>query len=279
MSSVSDVIDQQNALAILTFDRLGSGWQRSTSVFVSLGVTARIEQAVDTGVAVIHTPPADLAEFEAWSRLREVMAEPDQGAWFTGRLRLDSSGAYQFEFSWDDEPRWPLLIDIDGQLVDSLPVENSELREDMVMHPRPAATTPPWLIERLGASPLHFSDRWDARLEPLESSPNWSIVREMVRDTIQLLGDDRDAVLERDVITEAVYSELLASTRVSQMMRLLRDAAAAGVVDEPAQLNSDEGGPSRDAIRNDQAFHRNVVVLLSLIDQLADQEIANVVKS
>jgi hypothetical protein len=234
LSSVSDVIDQQNALAILTFDRLGSGWQRSTSVFVSLGVTARIERAVDTGIAFIHTPPADLAEFEAWSRLREVMAEPEQGAWFTGRLRLDSSGAYQFEFSWDDEPRWPLLIDIDGQLVDSLPVENSELREDMVMHPRPTATTPPWLVERLGASPLHFSDRWDARLEPLGSSPNWSIVREMVRDTIQLLGDDRDAVLERVVITEAVYSELLASTRVSQMMRLLRDAAAAGVVDEPA---------------------------------------------
>ncbi|MBT1588214.1 hypothetical protein [Curtobacterium aurantiacum] len=99
---------------MLTFDRLGSGWQRSTSVFVSLGVTARIERAVDTGVAVIHTPPADLAEFEAWSRLREVMAEPEQGAWFTGLLRLDSRGAQQFEFSWDDEPRWPLLIDIDG---------------------------------------------------------------------------------------------------------------------------------------------------------------------
>lgn len=76
--------------------------------------------------------------------------------------RLDSSGAYQFEFCWDDEPRWPLVIDIDGQLVDSLPVENSELQEDMVMHLRPAATTPPWLVERLGASPLHFSDRWDA---------------------------------------------------------------------------------------------------------------------
>ncbi|WP_412148876.1 hypothetical protein [Curtobacterium flaccumfaciens] len=51
------------------------------------------------------------------------------------------------------------------------------------------------------------------------------------------------------------------------------------MVDDPAQQNSDEGNPSRDAISNDQAFHRNVVVLLSLIDQLADQEIANVVSS
>lgn len=105
MSSVSELIDQQAALAILTFDRLGSGWQRSTSVFVSLGGTARIERAVDTGVTVVHSPPAALAESEAWGRLREVMAELEQGAGFTGRLRLGSSGAYQFEFSWDDEPR------------------------------------------------------------------------------------------------------------------------------------------------------------------------------
>lgn len=65
LSSSADYYELQNTLAILTFDRLETGWRRATSVFVSLGVTARIEPAVETAGTVTHGPPADLAEFEA----------------------------------------------------------------------------------------------------------------------------------------------------------------------------------------------------------------------
>lgn len=274
---MSDALALQNALAALTFDRLAPGWRRCTSVFVNLGVTARLERAVETDSTVVRTPPADLAEFEAWSQLREIMADRERGAWLTGRLRLHSSGAYSFDFSWDEEPRWPLMVDIDGRLVESLPVENSELREDMAKYPRDATVTPRWLVERLGAHPVDFSDDWSALLEPLEASDNWSIIREMVRDTVQVLGDDRDAVLDSDVVADAVYNELLASTRASQLMRLLRDAAAGGVVEEPNGLTHDERSPSRVVIGRDDAFREHVHVLRSLLGQLAIQEIANIV--
>ncbi len=154
-----------------------------------LGVTARIERAVETAGTVTHAPPADLAEFEAWSALREAMTEKERGTWFTGVLRLEPTGAYRLEFVWDDEPRWPLLIDIDGNLLESLPVEKAELREDLSMHPR-AAFTLPRGCRTTRISPIGFRDRWTETLAPLAESPNWNIVRDMVRDVIQVIGDD-----------------------------------------------------------------------------------------
>ena len=277
LSSSADYYESQNTLAILTFDRLETGWRRATSVFVSLGVTARIERAVETAGTVTHGPPADLAEFEAWSALREAMTEKERGARFTGVLRLEPTGAYRFEFVRDDEPRWPLLIDIEGNLLESLPVETAELREDLSMHPRAASHTPAWLVERLGSAPIGFRDRWTETLAPLAESPNWNIVRDMVRDVIQVIGDDSQPLLESDVVAEGVSSDLIGSTRASQLMRLLRDASAAGVVEEPASLRSDESRPSSEVLKEDDVFRQNILVLTHLIDQLATQEIANVV--
>lgn len=279
MSARSDLDELQDALASLTFDRLGTGWRRSTSLFVTLGVTARIERAVETGGSVVHTPPADFAEFEAWTALREAMTTPDHGTWFTGLLRLETSGAHRFEFGWDDEPRWPLLIDVDGNVLESIPVEDAELREDLLMHPRAAPLTPDWLVERLGSTPLTFQDRWIDTLAPLAESQNWGIVRDMVRDTIQIIGDDSDPVFERDVVADGVGNELLGSTRASQLMRLLRDASAAGVIEEPYALRTDEGRASDEVLNEDDAFRRDVQILLRLVGEVADQEIANAVRA
>ncbi len=246
-------------------------------MFVSLGVTARIERAVETAGTVTHAPPADLAEFEAWTALREAMTEKERGTWFTGVLRLEPTGAYRLEFVWDDEPRWPLLIDIEGNFLESLPVEKAELREDLSMHPRAASHTPAWLVERLGSAPLRFRDQWTETLAPLVESPNWNIVRDMVRDVIQVVGDDSEPLLERDVVAEGVINEFISSTRASQLMRLLRDASAAGLVDEPASPRSDESRPSSEILKEDDVFRQNILVLMHLVDQFVTQEIANVV--
>ncbi|MDM7884877.1 hypothetical protein QUG92_07140 [Curtobacterium sp. RHCKG23] len=169
------------------------------------------------------------------------------------------------------------MIDIEGNLLESLPVEKAELREDLSMHPRAASHTPAWLVERLGSAPIGFRDRWTETLAPLAESPNWNIVRDMVRDVIQVIGDDSQPLLESDVVAEGVSSDLIGSTRASQLMRLLRDASAAGLVEEPASLRSDESRPSSAVLKEDDVFRQNILVLMHLVDQLATQEVANVV--
>lgn len=158
MSSLTELHDLQNRLAIITFDRLRPGWSRATSVFVDVGVTSRLQRAVLRETSLVYSPPADLSEYQAWIDLRELMADDSHGAWFSGRLRLEQTGAYRFEFDWDLEPSWPVEVDLEGNIVKSERVETSQFREDFQRSPRTAELIPSWLGERLVSTGLRFAD-------------------------------------------------------------------------------------------------------------------------
>lgn len=275
MSSLYDLQDMQNRLAIAIFDCMPSGWSRSTSVFVNLGVASRIQRSVLTADGPLPGPLADLAEWQAWSELRSAMSDESRGAWFTGRLHLDSTGAYRFDFDWDAEPQWPVEVDLDGNLVRAERVESSELREDMARYPRDAASTPHWLIERLAVNPVHFIDEWQSGLDSLSGSANWTIVREMVRDAIQAGTDEERIGVESDQVAEAVYSDLVAATNVGQVMRLHRDAREARVLDFLSEPAASPDEPTREALEHDRIFLLNVRSLMPLLDRLAAQELAS----
>lgn len=83
---MEDLHGLQNRLAILTFDRMTSGWSRVTSVFVNVGVSSRLKRAVLTEGGTTFGPPADLVEWQAWKDLRVFLSDADHGGWFTGRL-------------------------------------------------------------------------------------------------------------------------------------------------------------------------------------------------
>ena len=274
MNSVEDLHGLQNRLALLTFDRMPSAWSRATSVFVNLGVSSRLQRAVLTASGMTFGPPADLAEWQAWKDLRAFMSDADHGAWFTGRLQVESSGAYRFDFDWDTEPQWPVQVDLDGSIVQSERVETTQLREDLKQYPRDATTTPEWLVQRLAANPLRFVDAWQPVLAPLASSENWMIVRDMIRDAIQAGSDDGVAV-EADQVAEFVSSELVGSTHVGQVLRLCREASEGGLIEFRPGSTADAAEPTSAALDDDEVVRVNVEALMRPLVALASQELLN----
>ena len=275
MNSVGDLQDLQNRLAILTYDRMPSGWRRATSVFVNVGVSSRLQRAVLTESGTTFGPPADLAEWQAWKDLRAFMSDAGHGAWFTGRLQLESSGAYRFDFDWDAEPHWPVQVDLDGNIVQSERVETTQLREDLKKYPRDAMTTPEWLVQRLAANPLRFVDAWQPALAPLASSENWTIVRDMIRDAIQASSDDEGVAVEADQVAEVVSSELIGSTRVGQVLRLCREASEGGLIEFRAGSTAETAEPTSAALDHDEVLRGNVEALTRPLVALASQELLN----
>jgi len=274
LNLVEDLHGLQNRLALLTFDRMPSAWSRATSVFVNLGVSSRLQRAVLTASGMTFGPPADLAEWQAWKDLRAFMSDADHGAWFTGRLQVESSGAYRFDFDWDTEPQWPVQVDLDGSIVQSERVETTQLREDLKQYPRDATTTPEWLVQRLAANPLRFVDAWQPVLAPLASSENWMIVRDMIRDAIQAGSDDGVAV-EADQVAEFVSSELVGSTHVGQVLRLCREASDGGLIEFRPGSTADAGEPTSAALDDDEVVRVNVEALMRPLVALASQELLN----
>lgn len=275
LNSVEDLVGLQNRLAILTFDRMPSAWSRATSVFVNLGVSSRLQRAVLTASGVTFGPPADLAEWQAWKDLRAFMSDADHGAWFTGRLQVESSGAYRFDFDWDTEPLWPVQVDLDGSIVQSERIETTQLREDLKQYPRDAKTTPEWLVQRLAANPLRFVDAWQPVLAPLASSENWMIVRDMIRDAIQAGSDDDGVAVEADQVAEVVSSELVGSTHVGQVLRLCREASEGGLIEFRPGSTADAAEPTRAALDDDDVVRVNVEALMGPLVALASQELLN----
>lgn len=275
MNSVEDLHGLQNRLAILTFDRMPSGWSRATSVFVNVGVSSRLQRAVLTASGMTFGPPADLAEWQAWKDLRVLMSDADHGAWFTGRLQVESSGAYRFDFDWETEPQWPVQVDLDGNIVQSERVETQQLRDDLQRYPRDAETTPEWLIQRLAANPLRFVDAWQPGLAPLANSENWVIVRDMIRDAIQAGSDDAGVAVEATQVAEVVSSELVGSTRVGQVLRLCREASEGGLIGFRPGSTADAAEPTSAALDDDEVLRVNVEALMSPLVALAGQELLN----
>lgn len=270
---MEDLHGLQNRLAILTFDRMPSGWSRATSVFVNVGVSSRLQRAVLTESGTTFGPPADLAEWQAWKDLRAFMSDADHGGWFTGRLQLENSGAYRFDFDWDTEPQWPVQVDLDGNIVQSERVETTQLREDLKQYLRDAKSTPEWLVQRLAANPLRFADAWQPALARLASSENWTIVRDMIRDAIQAGSDDEGVAVEADQVAEVVSSELVGSTRVGQVLRLCREASEGGLIEFRPGSTADAAEPTIAALDHDEVLRENIEALLRPLVALANQEL------
>ncbi len=277
MSSLNDLHELQNSLAIISFDRLPPGWVHATSVFVDIGVASRLQRAVLREEGLVHSPPADLKEWQAWIDLRNAMAKASAGAWFTGRLRLEASGAYRFEFDWDSEPVWPVEVDLEGNIVKSERVETAELREDLRRHPRADEFMPGWLQERLSASGVRFADNWREEFTTLAGDSNWLIMRDMIRDAVQAGSDDHGVAVEPDQVAEVVASELAAATSVGQIDRLYRDVAALRIVPAVPEASSTSSRSTRDALAADETFRRRFDALFEPLVLLATQEIDNVV--
>jgi len=275
LNSVEDLHGLQNRLAILTFDSMPSGWSRATSVFVNIGVSSRLQRAVLTASGMNFGPPADLAEWQAWKDLRVSMSDANHGAWFTGRLQVESSGAYRFDFDWDTEPQWPVQVDLDGNIVQSERVETQQLRDDLQRYPRDAEIAPEWLIQRLAANPLRFVDAWQPALAPLANSENWVIVRDMIRDAIQAGSDDAGVAVEANQVAEVVSSELVGSTRVGQVLRLCREASEGGLIEFRPGSTADAAESTSAALDNDEVLRVNVEALMAPLVALAGQELLN----
>ena len=275
MNSVEDLHGLQNRLAILTFDSMPSGWSRATSVFVNVGVSSRLQRAVLTASGMTLGPPADLAEWKAWKDLRVLMSDANHGAWFTGRLQVESSGAYRFDFDWDTEPQWPVQVDLDGNIVRSERVETQQLRDDLQRYPRDATIATEWLIQRLAANPLRFVDAWQPALAPLANSENWVIVRDMIRDAIQAGSDDAGVAVEANQVAEVVSSELVGSTRVGQVLRLCREASEGGLIEFRPGSTADAAESTSAALDNDEVLRVNVEALMAPLVALAGQELLN----
>ena len=272
---MEDLHGLQNRLAILTFDSMPSGWSRATSVFVNVGVSSRLQRSVLTASGMTLGPPADLAEWKAWKDLRVSMSDANHGAWFTGRLQVESSGAYRFDFDWDTEPQWPVQVDLDGNIVQSERVETQQLRDDLQRYPRDAEIAPEWLIQRLAANPLRFVDAWQPALAPLANSENWVIVRDMIRDAIQAGSDDAGVAVEANQVAEVVSSELVGSTRVGQVLRLCREASEGGLIELRPGSTADAAESTSAALDNDEVLRVNVEALMAPLVALAGQELLN----
>lgn len=279
MSSLTELHDMQNRLAIIALDHLRPGWSRATSVFVDVGVTSRLQRAVLRETSLVYSPPADLTEYQAWIDLRELMADDSHGAWFSGRLHLEQTGAYRFEFDWDSEPSWPVEVDLDGNIVKSERVETSQFREDLRRYPRNAEFIPSWLRKRLVFTGLRFADTWLEEFRALADHSNWLIVRDMLRDAVQAGTDDRGVAVGADQVAEVVSSELAASTTVGQIERLYRDATGLGLVPNIPEASSASSTKTRNALLADEAFRERFDALFQPLLSLAAQELGNVVRA
>jgi hypothetical protein len=64
--------------------------------------------------------------------LREAMATPERGAWFSAKLVVEPGGRHRFTFNYDDEPPW------------EVPPSPHAYLDDLAAHPRPAGDVPAW---------------------------------------------------------------------------------------------------------------------------------------
>lgn len=276
MTPLEDDYALQNRIAIMTFDRLEQPWSRAAAVYVELGVTAKLEYAVERAGALSTAGLPTAAEFDAWAALREQMAEPARGAWFTARLLLDVSGRYRFEFDWDQEPAWPVTIDVDGHLLESRPVVGPDLRDDLRRHPR--SEEPTWLQERIAADIVEFEDgELDGELRGFTASTNWGLVRTVTRETIDALaGGGSTDDLDEEEVASSVLSEVLGATQGLHFVRLMRDAAAAGLVSPVVVPDVDLDRPSYVLAAEDDAFRAMAVAAVPVLEKVAAFELSKV---
>lgn len=88
-----------------------------------------------------------MAALMALSDMREVMARPGTGAWFTAVIRIGAPSKMDFDFDFD----------FDNEPERTTPTSVGHYLEEWEKHPRAPEHTPEWLVDRLAQARA-----WDA---------------------------------------------------------------------------------------------------------------------
>jgi hypothetical protein len=135
----------QNEIAATFAESLaGHDWAEATLFLVEVGATSRVwVDALDAAGGVkqgLAVP--DVAA--AGSRLREVMADPEKGAWFSFALSLTSDGSFTARFTLDrrvyDNPTSPFEPGPTGDVP-----TDADYVADLERFPRSDRYRPAWL--------------------------------------------------------------------------------------------------------------------------------------
>lgn len=266
----------ENRIAQLTFDNYPPRWSDGAEVFVEVADVAAILGTVVAEDGTRQSPPPTPDLYAAWRQLREVMATPEKGAWFSAHLLISSSGRYRFEFNWEERPAWPSSVGIDGSLTGSTEVPDSLLLADRVKFPREGEFEPDWLRDVVTASAavvVAEPDR-DATWARLIEDPNWQIVDEALAEEIHaLVIDDELADDDPNYLAQAVFSQFVGSTDASQLRNLARIAMATGVMADFPLSSDDWDEPSWELAERSSVFQQMLDRLLPVFVSLATQRL------
>lgn len=267
----------ENRIAQLTLDNYPLQWSDGAEVFVEVADVAAILGTVVAEIGTRQSPPPTPDLYAAWRGLRSVMATPEQGAWFSARLLISSSGRHRFEFDWDKRPAWPSSVGVDGALTASTHVPDSLLLADRIKFPRAKDSEPKWLRDVVAASArvvVAEPDR-DATWARLVDDSNWRIVDEALAEEIHaLVIDDELGDGDPSSLAQAVFSQFIGSTDGSQLRNLSRIAMAIGVMDDLPLSPDAWDEPSWELVERSPDFQQMLDRLLPVFVSLATERLA-----
>lgn len=123
-------------------------WERvEFEVSVVDRYTAARCRVVRDGRTLARITPAPRPPADSLAELRAAMHTPGAGTWFTMRLTITAAGRFITDFSYDDEPGFPVQ-----------PGPEAYAR-DLARFPRDADKQPSWLRERLADAALSLRQR------------------------------------------------------------------------------------------------------------------------
>jgi len=197
---------------------------------------------------------------DLWEQLREVMADPERGAWFSASLDVDrASGSSSFSYNWDGRVWFDRLIpDLDPSDVDlALPLDEA-WGEELARHPRSPEHVPAWLralvagevterqpgdgaaVERaIAAAPT-----WPPARASLASSARWSEVFDAVSEEIvrALRADTPATELLHSEVDDRALEQVAAAATGPLLRRFVHDTASCAAL--AAELDT-PNGPDR----------------------------------
>jgi hypothetical protein len=233
LSSIQDEVDAQNRVALQTHRDLGAGWAVCEDIFVQLGGAGQIGGVIQTSDGqTVARPTPSFELFTAWDRLRSVMALPDKGTWFTGRLRLEHSGRYSFDFEWDEEPVWPTVVSAGGVIVSGSPVDRSALLEDLNRYERSSQYLPEWAARLPKETDVQFAEeKMPPELLRLTADPQWAAVLEgghsYMRDVVI---DGRAEFTSSEDLANLILADLLGYVEAQDLRSMLSTAQNLGLL-------------------------------------------------
>lgn len=282
MKSLSDEVRAQDAVALQNHRDLGAVWAVCEDVYVEAGGAAQLSGVVTTADGQTEPRPVPSVELiELWGRLREVMALPDKGVWFTGRLRSERSGRYRFHFEWDERPLWPEVVGPGGVIASGRPVEVSGMLEDLALHPRTPRYTPGWVAHLPSRSDVEFKESaTPPGSRALTADPQWAaVIRGGQSYVVDFVLDDQLPFMTAGDVANIILADLLGHLDASQLRSMLVTARRSGLLGtapipplvEPTQLARElTGQPPAGSLAG--AFRALILTLTrQILDRVVDE--------